>query len=205
MSDIFLIRHGRTPMNAAGLLRGRLNPELDLIGQAEARELAEQLGSLDLVRLISSPALRAVQTAEPLAAALGLKTETDPRLLDRDYADFNGASVDEVRERYGSLDAAPGVEPAEAVVARARAVLDELVAAEPSGPVAVVSHDAVIRLLLDALTPRPQHTQHVQPRTGSWSLIHNDGDVWTLLMADSKDDPVETVLAGLGEPKPATN
>lgn len=195
MTDIYLCRHGRTPLNVAGLLRGRLDPGLDLVGHAEARDLGEQLRDVGLTRVISSPLARAVETAAPIAVASGVDVETDARLLDRDYGQFDGRSADEVRREFGSLDAAPGVEPAATVEARAQSVLDDLVAAGEDGPVAVVSHDAVIRLLLDTLTPTPRRTEHVQPRTGCWSLLRHDGSGWRLVMANSKDDPVETVLA----------
>ena len=195
MTDIYLCRHGRTTMNVNGLLRGRLDPDLDLVGFTEARELGELLGGLGLTRVVASPLGRAVETARPIAARAGLEVETDDRLLDRAYGQFDGASSDDVVEEYGSLDAAPGVEPAAEVLARGRAVLDELAADPSDGPIVVVSHDAVIRRLLDALTPTPTHHEHVQPRTGCWSLLRHDGADWELLMADSKDDPVETALA----------
>lgn len=195
MTDIYLCRHGRTTMNVNGLLRGRLDPGLDLVGYAEARELGELLGGLGLTRVISSPLVRAVETARPIAERAGLEVETDDRLLDRAYGQFDGTSSEELVERYGSLDAAPGVEPAEEVVSRGRAVLEELAAQPDRGPIVVVSHDAVIRRLLDELTPTPTRTEHVQPRTGCWSLLRIEGQGWKLLMADSKDDPVETALA----------
>ena len=194
MTDIYLCRHGRTPLNVAGHLRGRLDPDLDLVGQAEARDLARQLGAVGLTRVITSPLARAVQTAQPIAEVAGVPLEFDERLLDRDYGAFDGSSAEDVIGQYGSLDAAPGVEPAEQLVERALAVLDDLIAGGEAGPVAVVSHDAVIRNVLDSLTPTPQHTAHIQPRTGCWSLLRHSPDGWRLLRADSKDDPVETVL-----------
>lgn len=194
MVDIYLCRHGRTPLNVAGRLRGRLDPELDLVGIAEARDLARHLGGLGVVRVIASPLRRAVQTATPIADAAGVRLETDDRLLDRDYGEFDGAPQAEVIARFGSLDAAPGVEPPDAVVARVRAVLEEVASAQP-GPIVVVTHDAVLRLVLDALTPIPIDGGHLPPRTGSWSLLRHDADGWQLVVANRKDDPFETVLA----------
>ena len=197
MTDIYLCRHGRTPLNVAGRLRGRLDPELDLVGVAEARELAQHLGRLGISRVIASPLKRAVQTATPIAEAAGVILETDARLADRDYGQFDGASQAEVVASYGSLDSAPGVEPARAVVVRAQSVLDEL--AQSDGPIVVVSHDAVLRLVLDALTPIPIDGGHLPPRTGSWSLLRHDAAGWQLVIANRKDDPFETVL---GRPVP---
>ncbi|MCA0252353.1 MAG: histidine phosphatase family protein [Actinobacteria bacterium] len=193
MVDIYLCRHGRTPLNVAGRLRGRLDPELDLVGVAEARDLARHLGGLGITRVIASPLKRAVQTATPIAESAGVRLETDARLLDRDYGEFDGTSQEEVIARYGSLEAAPGVEPAEAVIERARSALEALVS-EP-GPIVVVSHDAVLRLVLDALAPIPIDGGHLPPRTGSWSLLRNDAVGWQLVVVNRKDDPFETALA----------
>lgn len=195
MTDIYLCRHGRTSMNVAGLLRGRLDPDLDLVGVTEARDLAAQLGSLGLARIVSSPLLRSVETATPIADAAGLDLETDERWLDRDYDRFNGTAEAEVIAQFGSLEAAPGVEPSAAVTARATAALEDLVEGDPEDPIVVVSHDAVIRLLLDSITPGPQHLDHIQPRTGCWSLLRHGPDGWRLVMANRKDDPVETALS----------
>ncbi len=60
-------------MNAENRLRGRLNPELDDVGRAEARALAEELAALHPARVVSSPLLRAVQTAEAIARLVGVR------------------------------------------------------------------------------------------------------------------------------------
>lgn len=78
---------------------------------------------------------------------------------------------------------------------RAQQVLAGIVNAPDESAVAVVSHDAVIRILLDTLAPTPHHTAHVQLRTGCWSLLRHDESGWTLVVANSKDDPVEAAQA----------
>ncbi len=195
MTDIYLCRHGRTQLNVAGLLRGRLDPELDLVGHSEARDLAQQLNNVGLSRVISSPLQRAMQTAVPIAKASGLEVETDERLLDRAYGRFDGTPAEDVLADFGSFDAAPDVEPSAAVAERAQQVLAGIVNAPDESAVAVVSHDAVIRILLDTLAPTPHHTAHVQLRTGCWSLLRHDESGWTLVVANSKDDPVEAAQA----------
>lgn len=194
MTDIYLCRHGRTQLNVAGLLRGRLDPDLDIVGFAEARDLAAELSQVSPTRVVSSPALRAMETARPIAEASEVTVETDDRLLDRDYAAFDGTSAEELLAEYGSYDAAPGVEPSAAVAARGVEFLTELVAGADD-PVVVVSHDAVIRHVLDTLVPNPDRVEHIQPRTGCWTLLRHDDDGWRLIKANSKDDPVETALA----------
>ncbi len=193
--DLYLCRHGRTPLNAAGRLRGHLDPELDLVGKAEARDLAELLTKLGLVRVVSSPLTRARQTAEVLAAAAELPLEVDERLIDRAYGEFDGALRADVIARYGSINAAPGIEPATEVAARGLAAVTDIVNADPAGPVLVVTHEAVIRYLLDTIAADYTPGEMLPQRTGSWALLRYSDGAWTLLEADSKDDPVETALA----------
>jgi broad specificity phosphatase PhoE len=128
----YLVRHGRTTLNAAGVLRGHVNIPLDAVGQVEAARLGELFAPVRLAAVISSPLRRALQTAAPLAAAVGVVTQVDQAFVDRDYGQWSGVSVDELVARFGALGAAPGVEP---VAAFERRVRDrwEAVAAELKG------------------------------------------------------------------------
>ena len=54
----------------------------------------------------------------------------------------------EVEERFGSVDQAPGVEPATAVAGRALAAWTELTSEYHDGPLVMVSHDAFNTALL---------------------------------------------------------
>ncbi len=192
--DIYLCQHGRTQLNVEGRLRGHLDPDLDLVGQAEARDLAGLLAKVAPTRLISSPLGRAVQTATAIAADTGLEVELDPRWTDRSYGSFDGARARDVAATYGRPSAAPGVEPTQELVARASAALEEVAATTAVGPVIVVTHDAVIRYLLEAITPDYSPSELVPQRTGCWNLLRNTDGVWTLLVFASKDDPTEVPL-----------
>ncbi len=193
--DLYLCRHGRTPLNAVGRLRGRLDPDLDLVGQSEARDLAELLSPLHPTRVVSSPLGRARQTATPIAVAEGLGVEFDGRLVDRSYGQFDGALREDLIAQYGSINAAPGLEPEAEVAARGVAALTELAEAGTSGPIVVVTHDAVLRYALAALAPGYTPNELLPPRTGSWTLLRYTDGTWELVQADSKDDPIETALA----------
>jgi broad specificity phosphatase PhoE len=58
-----LHRHGETDMNAGNKFRSRMDPQLDPHGLKQAVEAAEFLERYDLARIITSPMLRAYQTA----------------------------------------------------------------------------------------------------------------------------------------------
>ncbi|HUO40631.1 MAG TPA: histidine phosphatase family protein [Mycobacterium sp.] len=66
---------------------------------------------------------------------------------------MTGERRDEVERRYGTVDTAPAVEPMAALAERARAAFVELVAEHGSGPIALVSHDAFNRALLQQIDP----------------------------------------------------
>jgi probable phosphoglycerate mutase len=85
-----LIRHGRTAANAAGLLQGRLDPDLDDVGRWQVEQLPDAVGKVD--RVVSSPLARARQTAAVLAAPV----DVDDRFIEIDYGVFDGLSLAEV-------------------------------------------------------------------------------------------------------------
>lgn len=84
MSVVHLVRHGHVH-NPEGVLYGRL-PEFRLsdAGERMAEATARYLASSgrDIARVVSSPLLRAQQTAAVIGAALGLPVETDDRLIE---------------------------------------------------------------------------------------------------------------------------
>ncbi len=175
---VFLIRHGETALNAAGVLRGQLDVPLNLVGEAQARALGEVFGGSALRAVVSSPLSRAVDTARPVATASGAPLSVDERLSDRFYGGLAGQSIEQAEERFGSVDAAPSVEPRQLVAARAEeafhdAVLVAAAAGDSAGAVALVSHDAVIRALLGNLVPALAAVELSLP-TGSWSELREE-------------------------------
>ena len=172
---IFLIRHGGTALNAAGVLRGQLDIPLNETGEAEARSLGEAFREVPLNAVVSSPLKRALDTAMPVAAGTKAPLSIDDRLSDRFYGELAGHSLEQVEKRFGSIDAAPLVEAWQLLEARAqeafswmppapwrhqtlrRATRGEtgpaLLARAAMPSAALVTHDAVIRALLRLLVP----------------------------------------------------
>lgn len=168
---VYLARHGRTALNAAGVLRGHIDVPLDSVGQHQAFLLGAELAPLAPRAIVSSPLSRAVQTAGPLAEKLGLPIGTDQRLADRYYGEWAGVSVAEVIARWGSVDAAPGVEPAPEVRARMLAALADIAESACGTAVVVVSHDAVNRIALAALEPGLGRPDQVPQDTGCFNIL----------------------------------
>ncbi|MEU6562828.1 histidine phosphatase family protein [Nocardia nova] len=174
---VYLARHGRTAYNAGGLLRGLSDPPLDEVGAEEADKLAAALAERHLTAVLSSPLQRAVSTARAIADAAGLEVRIDARLNDRDYGPWTGHPRADVEERFGSVDNAPGVEPADALATRALSAFLAIASEFRGGPIALVSHDAFNRAVLHQLDPTL--TDIPQP-TACWNRLDLDHGRWTV-------------------------
>ncbi|MGO9657982.1 MAG: histidine phosphatase family protein [Acidimicrobiales bacterium] len=168
---IYLVRHGRTALNVAGALRGHIDVPLDAVGCHEASLLGAELAPCQLRAIVSSPLQRAVQTASPLAQLTGLVTRTDQRLTDRGYGEWAGVSATEVIARWGSVGAAPGVEPAAQVRDRALAALEDIAGTACGASAVVVSHQAVNRIVLVGLDPGLGPPDELPQETGCFNTI----------------------------------
>ncbi|MGN6445703.1 histidine phosphatase family protein [Amnibacterium sp.] len=178
---LLLVRHGQTALNAEGRLRGLADPPLDAVGQRQAAALGEALRSSLPSIVLTSPLQRAVATGEAIAATTGAELRVDRRFNDRDYGQWTGAVKAKVVARFGSVDAAPGVEPGAVVLLRARPALDSVLDAVDGLPV-VVTHDAVIRALIHEIAPDLPPTS--QPN-GCWNeLVRERSGTWRVTAVD---------------------
>jgi broad specificity phosphatase PhoE len=81
-ATVHLVRHGEVD-NPSGVLYGRIpGYHLSETGQVMAKAAADFLAGRDVTVLWSSPLDRALETAEPIAAELGLPVEVDDRLIE---------------------------------------------------------------------------------------------------------------------------
>jgi broad specificity phosphatase PhoE len=158
---LVLTRHGLTPRSDPEQHLGQhIDIGLSAAGLEQAAALAERIGDERFDRIISSPLVRARETAE--AIARGRAIELDPRLVEMDYGRWEGltyAEIDAVEAAYRrswEADPAalpcPGGESGHAVAARAAEFLAELLAwagdAGPDPVVLAVAHSTFNRILL---------------------------------------------------------
>ena len=156
MAKVFLARHGRTAYNHERRFQGQLPVELDDVGRQQARELAAQASEHDFAVLWSSPLRRARETADIVAASIGLEPREDARLMETDAGDWTDRTFADVQadepaefQRFVALDptfAFPGGESFAAQRVRVEAALADV----RNGPLPalVVCHGVVIRLAL---------------------------------------------------------
>lgn len=184
----FLVRHGQTSLNAAGLLRGRLDPELDTTGLIEAVAVADAIGRSDIALVVASPLQRARDTAAQIAARAGVALEIDERLIDRDYGSWAGKPRADLITRWGSLGAAPDVEQTPDVFARAMESFLDTARRIQSGAAALVTHDAVLQVLLPALDPRLEQDDPLPQATGCFNVVEPNAEAWRVTRVNVNPD-----------------
>jgi probable phosphoglycerate mutase len=165
-STIYLARHGETPWNLEGRWQGQTDIPLHDVGRQQARELAERLRGCDIVHVHTSDLSRARETADIVAASLGVgPVIVDADLRERRFGVFEGRTraecetLGEVWTRFLSDRRCfpPGAEAEPDVVARMRRALDRVMArlAAAGGAGLIVSHGSALRSLLGQVTSRP--------------------------------------------------
>lgn len=121
-------------------------------------ELAQALaGEGPFACLLSSPLLRARQSAQPIARELALPVRIEPAFRERHVGLFEGLTQTEARERYPALwarnitrrwdEAPPGGESLDAVIARVSRGLTALVHRHGGERVLLVAHGVVAKVI----------------------------------------------------------
>jgi probable phosphoglycerate mutase len=153
---VHLIRHAAHGLLGRVLAGRRPGVHLSPEGRDQAERLAARLAREPLAIVQTSPLERARETAEPIAARLGLVPEVQPALNEIDFGawtgqGFDGLGDDPAWRRWNAargLARPPGGETMLAVQARMRDHIEGLRLAHPDGHVALVSHCDVIRATL---------------------------------------------------------
>ena len=143
--EVVLVRHGETEWSRTGRHTGRTDLPLTENGERQARAVGEALRGREFALVVSSPLLRARETAR----LAGFEPELRDDLAEWDYGEYDGLTTPQIREQvpdwtiwgYGAV----GGESVEQVAARADRVVAELLAVD--GDVLVFSHGHFLRVL----------------------------------------------------------
>jgi broad specificity phosphatase PhoE len=187
VTRFLLVRHGQSEWNAQGRWQGQADPHLSDHGREQAKLAASALRDFDGI-IFASPLLRARETAEIIAAAIGRGSVfTEPDMSEIDVGDFSGLTNDEIEVqlpdawlalREGRLDTYPGGESREAFLQRVLGALERIAARHPSDDVMVVTHGGAIGVVERHLGVHPG--VGVGNLTGRWfelgESLNADGD-----------------------------
>ncbi len=199
-TTLLLCRHGESQWNVEGRVQGTSLQAAGLTeqGRWQAARLAERLRSATVSALYSSDLLRAVETAEIVAATLGKSPEPDKRWREIDMGKWHGLTLAEIQERFPQDWAATRLDPNasrgggegfftfQAWTLQAAA---DLHACHPGQTVAVVTHGGNVRACLlsgvtGPLDPSDPRRGHI-PNTSVTAIQVNGGHVTVLSLPDT--------------------
>ena len=153
-TTIVLARHGETDWNRERRFQGHADVPLNDAGRAQAAQLAARLADEPFSSVYTSPLRRAAETAELVAARLGVEVRPHVALKEVDVGSWSGLSVQDVEARYPEEYArwlenrASGWhdgETWEELAARVVAGLHEIARGHPGEHVLAVTHGGPIR------------------------------------------------------------
>ncbi|OZG50945.1 histidine phosphatase family protein [Bombiscardovia coagulans] len=105
--SIILVRHGQTDYNAARRMQGQTDIPLNAVGRWQAQQTAQTLRHLYVDAhhsrqqlIVSSDLDRAYSTAQAFADVIGVSINTDSRLREREFGEWEGLTAQQVKEQW---------------------------------------------------------------------------------------------------------
>ncbi len=139
MTTLYLIRHGETVDNAAQLIQGQTQGELNEMGIRQAEELAQKLATKTIDVFVASDLKRSIDTCNILAAPHHKESITTPLLRERDWGSFTGRYIPSLKDAVWPDD----IESLDALLQRARRFLKYIRTNYPQQCVVAVGHGIV--------------------------------------------------------------
>jgi ribonuclease H / adenosylcobalamin/alpha-ribazole phosphatase len=172
-TKLVLLRHGETQHTADKKFSGPggpEDPELIESGVEQARRAARalsEMGGVDV--LLSSPLRRTLETAEVVAASLGLPVGVEEGFQECSFGEWDGRTLPEVEAEWPAEIAAwlssrtarpPGGESVTDVQKRVEAALASILERYPGKTVVVASHVTPIKLCVRYCLQAPWEVTH---------------------------------------------
>lgn len=163
-SLVLLVRHGLTPSTGKVLPGRAAGLHLSDQGREQAATVAQRLlawsgtGKVKITGVYASPMERTRETAAPIAAALGVRVQTERGLLECDFGEWTGAELKNLMklpewttvQRFPSGFRFPGGESFPGMQARVVSAIANLCASHPGEAVVAVSHADPIKAAVSA-------------------------------------------------------
>lgn len=156
-TNVLLIRHGQSRGNAERRFGGHTSTPLSTKGHKQAEATARSLKSESLTAIYSSDLARAMETAKPLSKLIGLPINDTDAFRERSVGVMEGLTFEDAAQQHPEQYAAllrrdfehvlTGGESYRQLLDRAWQKLDEIIAQNRGGRIAVFSHTGTICIL----------------------------------------------------------
>jgi broad specificity phosphatase PhoE len=183
------VRHGQTAWNLEEVFRGRMDIPLDETGKKEVHLSGEALKDQTIHAVYSSPLSRSMETAENIAKFHGLPVTPLEAIIDISYGDWEGVSLQKVREKFPELYALwlqephkvrfPNGETLNEVRLRTLGAIENLVAKHQQETIVLVAHRVPNKVICCALLGLDNsHFWRIQQDTASTNLFVYKNKQW---------------------------
>ena len=139
MTKLFLMRHGETIDNARQLMQGQVQGQLNTIGIEQAQQVRDEWADHHVDAFVSSDLKRSYDTACIVAEPHGLQVVTTPLLRERDWGDFTGRFIPDLKGQPWP----DNVEKLDQLLNRARQFLHFIYKEYPGQTVLAVGHGII--------------------------------------------------------------
>lgn len=149
MKHLYFVRHGLSEMNKQGVWSGTTETSLAPEGIEQCHEAGKALQDCGIDLIVSSPVIRAHDSAKIIASELGIPAEAiliNDKLVERDFGPLEGATY----RPNADLDSVDGVEHSSQLIERAAEVM-KFLESLPAETILVVSHGSVGRAMRTAI------------------------------------------------------
>ena len=119
MTILYLVRHGQTTDNVAQIMQGQRQGQLTPEGESQIGILADKLANVRFDAFVSSDLRRAIDSCSIIARRHDMEVLTTPLLRERDWGDFTGRFIPELK----GLDFPDNVEKIDEMLHRAEEFL----------------------------------------------------------------------------------
>ena len=181
MGKLILVRHGESEGNRTRTFTTSADAAITDLGREQARAAAFLIKSRFAPSLIvSSPYLRARETARIIAEVLGLQVEIEHAFREQSLGRLAGQSYDSIREDPSFIPdrswewRPPEGESQHDVRLRTAPVLDRFAKEHPDRELLIVSHGGVMRALWAHVTGQWEGA-HIPANCGIVLVEHNAG------------------------------
>ncbi|MET3696204.1 uncharacterized phosphatase [Bacillus oleivorans] len=180
MTKICLVRHGETDWNAVRRIQGREDIPLNDKGKKQAEECGHYLKDFYFDVIISSPMVRARQTADLINNQVGLPAIIEMAdFMERDYGLVSGMTIEEKKKKFLNQEH-PSVESWEALSQRVMKGIDTIHEIYKGQSVLLVVHGGVINAILGSISNEELGHGKTKIMNGSITNIENQNGTWVI-------------------------
>ena len=167
------------------LLQGVTDIPMNSTGIEQVRTAAKAIDKNEWDLILTSPLVRARQTAEIIAEQLGVQEiHQQDLLIERSFGEAEGLGYEQWKSKYSNLDDLPGGESKTELLARSKLLLDTFAENHPGKRILAISHGALIRTVLTIASGNQLPRDGERLGNASLNVVSHQDASWSVTKYD---------------------